>query len=224
MGDNAELKTSTGSDMAEPAQKEMPSQSITSEMGKIDSVHLSDNPLMNQVVEQKNQFDLKPSVKNKFYDFMKIIPGFSGYKEREKIRDDDKLQRVFIADALDKVDSELKDFAADAVKSGDTSFVVETDRISKKLDKLSDMIRHASYGYSGFFDANKINEPELKAMYDFDSSMMDFVTQMQELGKKIISEGKDKIKDNFIALDEAISKLSNAFSKRNELIKGGKKE
>ena len=46
-------------------------------------------------------------------------------------------------------------------------------RMDGRLDGLSQGIRFADYGVSGFFDVVKINEPELEAIYQFDLSLVE---------------------------------------------------
>ncbi len=45
----------------------------------------------------------------------------------------------------------------------------------RALDRLANRIRHADYGASGFFDAVKIGQDELEAIYAFDLALSENV-------------------------------------------------
>ena len=51
-----------------------------------------------------------------------------------------------------------------------------------KLRTFSDRIRRATRGYSGLFDAVKVNEKELASIYQYDAAMLDLV---DEVGRAI---------------------------------------
>ena len=44
-----------------------------------------------------------------------------------------------------------------------------------KIRQFIDRIRHASYGYSPFFNATKVKEEELTAVYEFDLALLENV-------------------------------------------------
>ncbi|MBN1693969.1 hypothetical protein JW879_01030 [candidate division WOR-3 bacterium] len=60
-------------------------------------------------------------------------------------------------------------------KSGDLSPLDEIARIDKNLEKLSDSILYANYGYSGFFDQKEISLDTLRSIYEADLSLMEWV-------------------------------------------------
>lgn len=47
-----------------------------------------------------------------------------------------------------------------------------------KLQLLTDRVKTASYGYAGLFDAVKVKEEQLEALYDFDNRMLDYVDEV----------------------------------------------
>lgn len=51
----------------------------------------------------------------------------------------------------------------------------QMDRLMALLDRVSERINHADYGYSGFFDAVKIREEELDRLYEFDAGVLEDV-------------------------------------------------
>jgi hypothetical protein len=108
-----------------------------------------------------------------FKKIMSKVPGFSGYIERQNRRAADKLLREAVADSFDKLWTRISDIQADLTSSGDISIIDELETATTKLRTFIDKVRTASYGYSGFFDAVKINEEELAQLYQFDAALLD---------------------------------------------------
>jgi hypothetical protein len=61
---------------------------------------------------------------------------------------------------------------------GMITYVDDMEKAAIQLRTFIDKIRTASYGYSGFFDAVKINEKELARLYTFDAAFFDLAEQV----------------------------------------------
>ncbi len=96
------------------------------------------------------------------------IPGFEGYIERQNRRAADKLLRETVADRFQALWTRASELQTDMVSAGMIDFLDDMERAAIQLRTFSDKIRTASYGYSGAFDAIKINEEELAQLYAFD--------------------------------------------------------
>jgi hypothetical protein len=107
------------------------------------------------------------------------IPGYSGYVDRERRRDMDKRHREQLADRLRGSKGPLTELMKDLTNGGRLMEVGPVDQALKKLDKLENRVRFASYGYAGFFDAVKIEEPQLDAIYRFDLALVERVEQIE---------------------------------------------
>jgi hypothetical protein len=97
------------------------------------------------------------------------IPGFDGYIERQNRRAADKLLRETIADRFQALWTRASELQIDMVNEGMIDFLDDMERAAIQLRTFADKIRTASYGYSGAFDAVKINEDELALLYNFDN-------------------------------------------------------
>ncbi len=106
------------------------------------------------------------------------IPGFSGYIERQSRRDADKLLRDAVARRFDEQYKRASQLQTDLVAAGKIEFVDDMEKAAIKLQTFSDKISRAPRGYSGFFDAVKINEKELEALYQFDAAFFDLDEQV----------------------------------------------
>src|SRR6185369_4793306 len=100
------------------------------------------------------------------------IPGYSGYVDRERRRDIDKLHREHLADRLRRLKTPLTEFMKELSSTGRLFEVSPVDSAIKKLDQLENRVRFASYGYSGFFDVVKIEQDQLDSIYRFDLALV----------------------------------------------------
>jgi hypothetical protein len=101
-----------------------------------------------------------------------MIPGFSGYRERDLRRTADGLQRDFIASRLEETKKPLNDLAQGASRSGALDVINDIETARKRLDKVAARIRYADRGYSGFFDVVKVDEHTLGRVYEFDLGLL----------------------------------------------------
>ncbi len=116
---------------------------------------------------------------------MAKLPGFKGYKQKEMRREADKLLRMEVAAKLDEQRKRVADLQMQLITGGQIEWLDDLERAVMKLQLLIDRIRTASYGYAGLFDAVKVKEDELDALYDFDNRMLDSVAE--------IATGVDKV-------------------------------
>ncbi len=106
------------------------------------------------------------------------IPGFKGYIERQNRRDADKLLRDTVARRFDEQWKRASQLQVDMVSSGLIQYVDDIERAALQLRTFIDKISTAPRGYSGLFDAVKINEPELEAIYQYDAAFFDLAEQV----------------------------------------------
>ena len=113
-----------------------------------------------------------------FKKILSKIPGFGGYMERQKRRDSDKLLRETIASRVEEQWQRISTLQRDFISSGDIAYVDDLEASAVKLRSFADRIRRATRGYSGLFDAVKINEEELTKLYQYDAAMLDLVDEV----------------------------------------------
>ena len=106
------------------------------------------------------------------------IPGFSGYMERQNRRDSDKMLRETIASRIEEQWAHVSGLQRDFISQGQISYVDDLEAAAIKLRTFADRIRRAPRGYSGLFDAVKINEKELESIYQFDYAFFDLAEQV----------------------------------------------
>lgn len=107
-----------------------------------------------------------------------LIPGFKGYIERQNRREADKLLRDTVARRFDEQWKRASQLQVDMVSQGMIAYVDDMERATLQLRTFIDKISTAPRGYSGLFDAVKINEKELEAIYQYDAAFFDLAEQI----------------------------------------------
>ena len=147
------------------------------------------------------------------------IPGYAGYSERERRRDADKLHREHLADRLRAAKGPVGEAVRDLSSTGRLFEVGPVDRVLKKLDQVENRIRFASYGYAGFFDAVKIEEPQLGTLYQFDLALVERVEQVEQHARALGSRtGGASVKEAAAELERAVDELNRSFDERSRVI------
>ena len=146
------------------------------------------------------------------------IPGYSGYVQKERRRDIDKLHREHLADRLRVVKSPVTDLMREMTSDGRLFEVGAVDRLLKKLDKLENRVRFASYGYSGFFDVVKIQEAQLDAIYQFDLALADRVEQLEAKAGALKGQSGAEQKSTIGEMETLADEFDRAFDQRYQAI------
>ncbi len=126
--------------------------------------------------------DFFEKVKSQTDPFKKLaayIPGFNGYVERQTRRDADKLVRDTVARRFEELWKRTSNLQSELVSNGMITYVDDIEKAALQLRTFIDKLSTAPRGYSGLFDAIKINEAELEALYQFDLAFFDLAEQIQ---------------------------------------------
>ena len=123
-------------------------------------------------------FEKVKSQQDPFRRLAAMIPGFGGYIERQNRRDADKLLRETVARRFDEQSQRVSHLQTELVSQGKIQYVDDIEQAALKLRTLIDKISTAPRGYSGLFDAVKINEKELEAIYQYDAAFFDLAEQI----------------------------------------------
>lgn len=125
-----------------------------------------------------NFFQKVTSMQDPFRKLASHIPGFGGYIERENRRDADKLLRETVARRFEEQWKRVSQLQTDLVSNGMIAYVDDVEKAALKLRTFIDKLNTAPRGYSGLFDAVKINEKELESIYQFDAAFFDLAEQV----------------------------------------------
>jgi len=147
------------------------------------------------------------------------IPGFKGYIERSSRRSADKLLRDQIADQYSIVRKRVGEIQQDLASSGDLMYLDDLETAATKLQTFIDKVSGASYGYSGFFDAIKINEEELAKIYAFDAALLESADEVGRAVENIeASIGTDGLPAAIRHLVGLTRDLVSTFDQRDQVV------
>jgi hypothetical protein len=153
-----------------------------------------------------------------------FIPGFHGYKEKELRRESDKLIRnhLYLKLSIEKTD--LREISQKLADRRYFDVLTDMDRLLAKMDRVVEKINHASYGYSGFFDAVKVKEENLDHMIDFDNKLIEGInalaTEIDAFKADLASGVTTNLKTRVQNVTDKLESLENTFDQRNEVILG----
>ena len=157
-----------------------------------------------------------------FKKLLSYVPGFSGYIERQNRRDADKILRDTVARRFEELWGRASNLQVELVNSGMIKYVDDMEKAALALRTFIDKISKAARGYSGMFDAVKINEKELEAIYQFDVAFFTLGDQVSGALDNVEASLGDET-----ALPAAIRNLTSlarlaveTFERRSEVVTG----
>ena len=148
------------------------------------------------------------------------IPGYHGYKEKEMRREADKILRLFLADRFQEQRSKLSNVQNNRASEGKLEDLGLLERVMLQLQLLIDRLKVAEYGYAGLFDAVRIKEEQLDALYMYDNALTVSVDQLTEIMDKLAiaamagEEIRSTANDALLLLQE----LNTTFDRRKDAI------
>lgn len=155
-----------------------------------------------------------------------ILPGFRGYKLREQRREADRIVRDYIYRTLEHSRDDLMACFQTLTDAKASELMDPMNRLVARLDTVAEKINRGSYGYSGFFDAVKVDEPELDNMLAYDTQLMDLARKIGDAiagFKAELGQGKlENAKTTQETLDASVGNLESAFEQRQAVIEGVK--
>ena len=150
------------------------------------------------------------------------IPGFHGYKEKELRRESDRLVRNHLYLKLSKMKKDLRTVSQKLSNSLWLDALRDMDHLIAKVERVSEKVNHASYGYAGFFDIVKIKEKNLDRMIDFDNNLIGDVESLAadiETFKSELITGEAKNAKEYVArIAEKLESFEETFDQRQEAI------
>ncbi len=152
------------------------------------------------------------------------LPGFRGYKEKELRRESDKLIRNHLYLKLSKDKDNVRSISQKITDKRYLDILTDVDRLVAKMDRITEKINHASYGYSGFFDIVKIKEDNLDRMIAYDNQLLDSVNTLTDsidaLKTQLLGGDYTNLKDKIQGVADKFELLEDVFDKRQEVILG----
>ena len=150
------------------------------------------------------------------------IPGYSGYKEKENRREADAILRDHIAREFETQWGRINDLKSQMLIGPAMKFLDDVGKSGRRLQTLVDKIKAAAQGYSGFFDAIKVDEEALDALYQFDQDMLDKVDEVSVAIDDVQNalDNEDGIAPAIRSLTRTIDDLITQFDRRKDVVTG----
>jgi len=167
-------------------------------------------------------FDKVTSQQDPLKKLIAKIPGFKGYIERADRRSADKLLRESISDQFQVLWQRLSSIQRDLINAGRIDVMDEVEIAAVRLRQFIDRIKTAAYGYSGFFDATKVNEAELEKVYQYDLTLESMVSEVSgAIDNLEASIDTDGFPASIRNLNQKTQDCLDAFNKRSDVLKLG---
>jgi len=109
----------------------------------------------------------------------RLIPGLGSYQDKEGLREGDKRLRDNLADRLDAARKAVEQAIHRLQREGHLGDMDRLGHLDRRLHHAADTIRFASRGYSGVFDAVKIDEEKLEGLCACDLSLAESVSAIE---------------------------------------------
>jgi hypothetical protein len=157
-----------------------------------------------------------------FKKIMSKVPGFSGYIERQNRRASDKLLREAIANRFEGLWQRISALQRDLISQGEISSIDKLEAAAIKLRQFIDRVRTAAYGYSGFFDAVKVNQDELAQVYQYDLALLNMADDVSHVVDNVESAiGTGGLPAAIRSLVTSAQQCVSTYDKRSEVLIGG---
>ena len=150
------------------------------------------------------------------------IPGFSGYRKREKIREDDRIIRSYIVSVLENAIKYIEDAQASLV---DTNYdkAVALDNLLRRLRLLTDKIRWTPHGYQPHYYIVKIEEADLEKLRSIDAEIIGLAEQLSKIASNIAEKatvGQVPEPKDLVVMNDLIKKIHGFLEERNKILMG----
>ena len=151
-----------------------------------------------------------------------IIPGWGGYQERQNRRKADQVLRQTLAEKLSNQRRNLDVAQKELINHGKIDLIDDVGSAVTQLQTFIDRVRVATYGYSGMFDAVRINQAELEQMYNFDLALFEYVDRLDAASDRLreaISIGEG-LTETIRIIQDICREANSTFDQREHVILG----
>jgi hypothetical protein len=179
-----------------------------------------EEPVGATVEGERDMLETVQSSQSSLENLVSKVPGYQGYKEKELRREADKLLRMELAAQFDDQRKRLAELQHQLISQAQIEFLDDLERAVMKLQLLIDRIKTASYGYAGLFDAVKVKEEQLDALYEFDNQMFSFVEEIAGDTDRVSSAvtAREGVGEAITDLVSTVTEANLTFGHREEAI------
>jgi hypothetical protein len=153
-----------------------------------------------------------------------FIPGFRGYRQREDLRDADRMLRDQLAKKLGAQRKQVEDARALIVKTYNSKELELMGGVINEYKKAEGLVAHTSTGYSGIAADLQFKQDQIYRLYDYDASMIDALGSMQQnidaMIPALMAQDSPKAQSAILQLRSLINGFEDQFKRRLNVITG----
>lgn len=149
-----------------------------------------------------------------------LVPCSIGYRLRGQRREEDSRLRALLLQRLRAIRGTMNDSLVVPTDAPEPSWAECLDERADKLDRVATAIRHAPYGFSGFFEAEEIAEGTLDQILEVDLLLFEDLDAIQALLtclEEPMTSGP-AFQDFIQSLDDATRRFENHLILRDKLL------
>lgn len=149
------------------------------------------------------------------------VPGYTGYRDKENRRDEDKRIREAIASEITAQVDRLNQYSAELSAEREFTHLSRLESLIGQVRLLGDRIRTASYGYGGIFTEREVDATALDQLRQFDLSMEREIAGIANAVQQVTATmppDAEAVK----ALNDEVNRLDRLFDARSTVIDEGK--
>jgi len=156
-----------------------------------------------------------------FDELMNKVPGLATYRGREKLRDQDKLLRDHTVARLGEVKTAVNRIKQAQAAAAKLDGLMALDNLTSVIDRIANKQRNAAYGFSGLFDANKVEEDELGMLYEEDAKILKMVEDLVQKADQFSAfAGDDQAtKAGVAGMNASLEELEKVVNGRRDVIR-----
>lgn len=168
------------------------------------------------------RIDERQGMSLKVEELMRKIPGYSGYLDREKRREADKIHRDYVASRLTSKKGEIQALGQSLLRAGGMKHLADLDGLTNVIDRLTGRTRHAVGGSGGFFAAVEVDEALLDRVYEHDLAMLHDVEALDSGLESLrqAAETNDNVTMAISKVRQALTDLDAHLDLREKILKG----
>lgn len=152
-----------------------------------------------------------------------VFPGYRGYKEKELIRETDRVVRDKLFRMLRKSLEDLRRlYSAIVSREGLREDAKRLESLIYRIDSLAEKTRHAPYGYKPLFHVTKVDEEKLVKMLEHDLQLADIITSLNTLTGKLVSADtpSGELRSLLSDVERFVNEYEVKLSEREDILSG----
>lgn len=145
------------------------------------------------------------------------IPGYTGYRQKESMRDDDRRLRQEIARELTQAIDRLTSVSTRLSAERRLDQISGVENTIGRVRQLESRVRTATYGYGGIFSDRSVDEYALRQLKQFDVAFQQGVDELTSLITGATS-GEAVDPAAYQQINDKVTELNRLFDTRNDVI------